>query len=84
MNEIKEKECIVCLKTFEYKTEPRRATKVYRGKNMVCCSKRCSKVYTRVAHYIYMININKKLKEKREKDKKERKIKRLDSILKLK
>lgn len=68
MNQIKNKKCIVCLNSFEYKTETNRATiKVYRGKNMLTCSPKCSKVYKRISEHIQNTKKFKKKKESIEK-----------------
>lgn len=68
MNKIKKKECIVCLKVFEYRTKSRGRTnkiRTFRGKNTFTCSKPCSKIYSRIAHHIFSKQRYQKLKSKK-------------------
>lgn len=55
MNKISKRKCIICEEVFEYRTKPNcRVNKIksYRGKNMITCSSKCSKIYDRVSHYV--------------------------------
>lgn len=68
MNQIKERNCVVCSNTFNYRTKGAQGKhfkiKNLRGKNMITCSRKCSKIYNRIAHYIYTKQTLEKRKSK--------------------
>ena len=69
MNQTKKKNCVVCLKVFEYRTNNRgrhTKTKNFRSKKAITCSPRCSKIYNRISQYINSKNCYKnKVKSKK-------------------
>ncbi len=52
MKRMKKRKCIVCEKIFNYNsisTHKRSSSKLVRGKNMITCSSKCSRIYARVS-----------------------------------
>ena len=67
MNEIKEKDCIVCKNSFKYNTKihTRGIPIGFRGRNAVTCSKKCSKIYIRIFNYAFHKFLNNKKEVKK-------------------